>query len=133
MSEPSHQTAPRTAWHAPHRRTLTPPCLLCGQKDSFCNRSCHLPRSPAPPLPIPVVSVSGPFPKRITCDSVLAKRPDSNLSMLRQPAALAAKKRAEKEDEWEKLQEERAKLAADIEEKEVIFGPDDLVLGIPTI
>lgn len=48
------------------------------------------------------------------------ERPDSNLSMLRQPAALAAKKRAEKEDEWEKLQEERAALAADIEEKEVI-------------
>ncbi|CAN0102710.1 unnamed protein product, partial [Laminaria digitata] len=43
--------------------------------------------------------------------------------MLRQPAALAAKKRAEKETEWEKLQEERAKLAADIEEKEVLVIP----------
>ena len=30
-----------------------------------------------------------------------------------------AKKRAEKEGEWERLQEERAKLAADIEAKEV--------------
>lgn len=39
--------------------------------------------------------------------------------MLRQPAALAAKKRAEKEAAWEKLQEERANLAGDIEEKEV--------------
>lgn len=45
-------------------------------------------------------------------------RPDSNLNMLRQPAALAAKKRAEKEEEWERLQEERAKLAAEIEDKE---------------
>ena len=41
------------------------------------------------------------------------------MSMLRQPAALAAKKRAEKEGEWEKLQEERARLAAEVEEKEV--------------
>lgn len=47
------------------------------------------------------------------------KRPDSNLNMLRQPAALAAKKRAEKEGEWERLQEERTKLAAEIEAKEV--------------
>lgn len=38
--------------------------------------------------------------------------------MLRQPAALAAKKRAEKEGEWERLQEERAKLAVEIEAKE---------------
>ncbi|CAM9445118.1 unnamed protein product [Ectocarpus sp. 13 AM-2016] len=36
----------------------------------------------------------------------------------RQPAALAAKKRAEKEGEWERLQEDRAKLAAEIEDKE---------------
>lgn len=39
--------------------------------------------------------------------------------MLRQPAALAAKKRAVREDEWEKLQEEREKLAEELEEKEV--------------
>ena len=39
--------------------------------------------------------------------------------MLRQPAALAAKKRKEKEEEWEKLQEERTRLAKEIEEKEV--------------
>lgn len=39
--------------------------------------------------------------------------------MLRQPAALAAKKRAEKEGEWERLQEERTKLAVEIEAKEV--------------
>lgn len=54
--------------------------------------------------------------------------------MLRQPAALAAKKRAEKEDEWEKLQEERAKLAANIEEKEVILIPHtyNLVLRVYT-
>lgn len=45
--------------------------------------------------------------------------------MLRQPAALAAKKRAEKEGEWERLQEERAKLAAEIEHKEVGAGAAD--------
>ncbi|CAM9306065.1 unnamed protein product, partial [Ectocarpus sp. 4 AP-2014] len=40
-------------------------------------------------------------------EKALADRPDTNLNMLRQPAALAAKKRAEKEGEWERLQEER--------------------------
>ncbi|CAM9655092.1 unnamed protein product [Pylaiella littoralis] len=55
-------------------------------------------------------------------DKAIADRPDSNLNMLRQPAALAAKKRSEKEGEWERLQEERAKLAAEIEQKESKVG-----------
>lgn len=40
--------------------------------------------------------------------------------MLRQPAALAAKKCAEKQAEWERLQEQRIELAKDIEDKEVL-------------
>ncbi|CAM9341531.1 unnamed protein product [Ascophyllum nodosum] len=51
-------------------------------------------------------------------EKAVAERDDSNLNMLRQPAALAAKKRKEKEEEWEKLQEERTRLAKEIEEKE---------------
>lgn len=39
--------------------------------------------------------------------------------MLRQPAALATKKLMEKEREYETLQEEKAKIAREVEAKEV--------------